>query len=162
MATKLTIVTNPDPRLRQRSAEVSREELALPETQAFLDELEEAMHIYDGIGIAAPQVGVSKRIIVVNLEGHGGAQVLVNPEITQRSFRMADGEEGCLSVPGIFGMVRRHRAVKAKALRRDGTEITLDLKDLPAVILQHEIDHLDGILFIDKVTKYTEAGSSKL
>lgn len=161
MKTSLHILTNPNPLLRKRSVEVTPEELAQPETQAFLDELEKAMFEYDGVGIAAPQVGVNKRFIVVNAEGNG-ATVFVNPEILDKSFRTAEGEEGCLSVPGIYGLVKRHKRVKVQALTREGKEVFFDLSGLPAVVWQHEIDHLNGVLFIDKVTKYTEAGTSKL
>lgn len=161
MTTSLHILTNPDPRLRQRSEEVTPEELAQPETQAFLDELEKAMFAYDGVGIAAPQVGVFKRCIVVNAEGNG-ATVYCNPEILEKSFRTAEGEEGCLSVPGVYGLVKRHKRVTVRAVTRDAKVVTLELDGLAAVVWQHEIDHLNGVLFIDKITKYTKAGTSKL
>lgn len=156
----LTVLTNPNPELRQVSAVVTPEDLASKETQAFIDQLEVAMHEFDGVGIAAPQVGVKKRIIVVHMED--GAKTFVNPEIVSKSFRTITGEEGCLSVPGIYGLVKRSRTAKVKALTRDGKSVEMSVAELPSVIFQHEIDHLNGILFIDKVEKFTTAGQSQL
>ncbi len=148
----LTVLTNPHPELRRVSSIVSAKDLASPETQAFIDQLETAMIEYDGVGIAAPQVGVKKRIIIVKMDGHVTA--FVNPEIISTSFRTSLSEEGCLSVPGVFGLVKRNRHAKVKTQSRDGKEMILDTKDLTAYVFQHEIDHLNGVLFIDKVEKY--------
>ena len=156
----LTVLTNPHPELRRVSAAVTSADLASKETQAFIDQLEIAMREFDGVGIAAPQVGDKRRIIVALIGGR--AQTFVNPELVSKSFRTAMGEEGCLSVPGVYGLVKRCRTVKVKALTRDGAPVELDCGGLEAVIFQHEIDHLDGILFIDKVEKFTSAGRSKL
>lgn len=149
----LSILTNPNPLLRRVSAPVTSEDLASKETQAFIDDLEVAMVEHDGVGLASPQVGVAKRIIATN--AHGKTQAFINPEIIEKSFRTERSEEGCLSVPGVFGFVKRHKSITVKALTRDGKEVTLKLSDLAAFVFQHEIDHLNGILFIDKVEKYT-------
>lgn len=149
----LTILTNPNPLLRGISAPVTLEDLASKETQAFIDDFEKAMVLHDGVGLAAPQVGVTKRIIATNV--HGKTEAFINPEIIEKSFRTTRSEEGCLSVPGVFGMVKRPKTITVKAFTRDGKEVVLKLSDLSATVFQHEIDHLNGILFIDKVEKYT-------
>jgi len=152
----LDILKNPDPQLRAVAAEVSLEEIK--KLQPLLSDLKETMIASDGVGIAAPQVGVGKRIIIVDMQGQPTA--FINPMIIGRSLRKVNGEEGCLSVPGIYGIVKRHKAVRMHALNEEGQPVELNLKDLPAIIFQHEIDHLDGVLFIDRVIRYT--GTSKL
>lgn len=144
----LKILKEPNDTLRQIAKPVSLDELALPETQALMDNMIQTMHTVNGVGIAAPQVGVSKRIIVALIDEK--PRVFINPEIVSMSFRKIDSEEGCLSVPGIFGIVKRARGVKVAALDRDGKRETVKTNGLSAVILQHEIDHLNGTLFIDK------------
>ena len=148
------VVKNPDDLLRQKSEPVTLEELKDVEIQTLIDDLIESMHVENGIGIASPQVGVHKRVIIVD-DGNGPA-AYINPEITARSIRKGHYvEECCLSVPGIWGYVTRHKIVKVRALNRDGEKVALKAKDLLSVIFQHEIDHLDGILFIDKADTYT-------
>lgn len=146
----LKILQEPNDTLRQIAKQVSSDELALPETQALMDNMIQTMHDAKGVGIAAPQVGVSKRIIVALMDEK--PRVFVNPEIISLSFRKIDSEEGCLSVPGVFGIVKRARGVKVTALGRDGKRVTIKTNGLPAVIFQHETDHLNGILFIDKAS----------
>lgn len=115
-----------------------------------LDNMRDTLYAFDGVGLAAPQIGVGKRIIVVD----PGDQLieLINPEI-----RMAEGEqvgrEGCLSIPDVVGVVKRASHVVVAGLNRRGEPVELDAKDLLARALQHEIDHLDGILFTDKATE---------
>ena len=152
----LNILKDPNPILRQVALDVSKEEIK--NLQPLLSDLKETMIASDGVGIAAPQVNVSKRIIVVEMQGQPTA--FINPQIVGRSLRKVNGEEGCLSVPGIYGIVKRHKAVRMHALNEEGQPVELNLKDLPAIIFQHEIDHLDGVLFIDRVIRYT--GTSKL
>jgi len=148
------VVKNPSDLLRKPSESISQEELASPELQALIDDLIDSMRMENGIGIAAPQIGVHKRVIIVD-DGRGPL-AYINPEIVGRSIRKGHYiEEGCLSVPGIWGYVTRHKSVKVRALTRDGEQVALKAKDLPSVIFQHEIDHLDGILFIDKADTYT-------
>ena len=111
----------------------------------------------DGAGLAAPQIGIPERIIAVQERGKIG--VYANPEIIKRSPAMQLYEEGCLSVPGKFGIVERHKRITLRALDRHGRRVELELSGFLAVAFQHEIDHLDGVLFIDKVKEYTQGGS---
>lgn len=153
MSEIFTLLTYKDQTVRQRSVEVVAEEVTTKEFQDFLDKLIKTMIVTDGIGIAAPQVGVNKRTVIVTM---GKAIVaLINPEITKMSESMVETEEGCLSVPGVYGNVERHKTVTVRALTRHGRRAEYELKKMDAVIAQHEIDHLDGILFIDKMTKIT-------
>lgn len=118
-----------------------------PNVQKLLNNMVETMYKAGGVGLAAPQVGVSKRVIVVDI-GEGLIE-LINPEILSFSGREID-TEGCLSIPGIVGDVPRASDVKVKGLDRSGKECAIEAKGLLARALQHEIDHLDGILFIDR------------
>ncbi|MBI4142477.1 peptide deformylase [Candidatus Uhrbacteria bacterium] len=147
----LAIITNPNPRLRQRAEDVDIKTLARLRAEGFVDALVETMRIADGVGIAAPQVGVPHRIIVV-MEGRT-PRVYVNPVITSRSLRSAVDVEGCLSVPGVVGAVRRATSVSVRALDGEGNPVEKKCKDLVARIFQHEVDHLDGVLFIDRAIR---------
>jgi peptide deformylase len=125
----------------------------------LLDDMRETMHDADGVGLAANQVGVSKRILIA-ADGEEIIYELINPHCT-----LADGEllgiEGCLSVPGTYGEVPRAEKVIVKALNREGKEIRLEAEGLLARILQHEIDHLDGILFTDKALRLVDPETLK-
>lgn len=149
----LDILKNPNDQLRLKSKRVSKEELQDADFQLFLENLVEIMEEADGIGIAAPQVNIQKRVIVVNTGK--GTEVFINPKIISSSIRKMKSEEGCLSVPGVLGVVTRNKSIKLKALDRDGNKIQRKYSNLDAIIFQHEIDHLDGILFIDKAEKIT-------
>ncbi|MBU0646589.1 peptide deformylase [Patescibacteria group bacterium] len=149
----LNIVKNPTKSLRDKSKEIPLAEIKSTRVQKLIDDLIETKNADNGIGIAAPQVGVNERLIIVDLAT--GPAAFINPRITKGSVRKMETEEGCLSVPGIFGYVKRHRKVHVKALDREGQKVKIDAKGLEAIIFQHEIDHLDGILFIDKVEKFT-------
>ncbi|MFA5936183.1 MAG: peptide deformylase [Patescibacteria group bacterium] len=149
----LPIVTHPTPSLRVRSKEVDPAVIGTPDFQAYLEVLIETMWKEDGVGLASPQVGRNERIIVITKKGE--AIVYINPEITKRSEATVTDEEGCLSVPGVWGLVERAKKVTVQALDRHGRRVTLDAKALEAVIFQHEIDHIDGTLFIDKVKEFT-------
>ena len=116
----------------------------------LLDDMKETMYGADGAGLAAPQVGVLRRVIIVDV-GEGLIE-LINPEIVSEEGSQCD-EEGCLSLPGITGEVIRPNIVKIKGLNREGEEIVLEGKELLARAFCHEVDHLNGILFIDKVKK---------
>ena len=150
------IVKLPTETLRERSKEVSVEEIKTSDFQAYLDRLTHTMFVADGVGIASPQVGRNIRAIIVNLPG--GAEAFMNPEIVKKSEAMTDSEEGCLSVPGKYGIVQRHKKVSVRALNRHGRRVEFDAKNFTAIIFQHEIDHLDGILFIDKAKNVTALG----
>ncbi len=147
------VLTDPNKELRAPSEKLSASEVVSDETKTLVEDLIQTMHVENGIGIAAPQIGVHKRVIIV--DRGTGPEAYVNPKIVSSSLRKVESEEGCLSVPGIYGMVTRHKKVKVKAQKLDGTTVTLKEEGLPAIIFQHEIDHLDGVLFIDKVTRYT-------
>jgi peptide deformylase len=148
-----TVLTNPNPQLRERSVDVDAARITTPEFQKFADDFSAFMMEKDGAGFAAPQIGRKERIIVINEGKRVG--VYVNPEIIKTSPAMAESEEGCFSVPGVFGVVDRHKRVTIQALDRHGRRVTLQCSGLQAFIFQHEIDHLNGILFIDKVKRIT-------
>lgn len=154
MPKKLTVLTVPDKRLRQRANEVDRMTLAKFRADGLFDDLILTMQEKDGVGIAATQVGIPHRVIVV-LEGKT-PRVYVNPEIMSHSVRSIVDTEGCLSVPGVIGFVRRAKSVTVRALDADGKPVTKKTKDLIARIFQHEVDHLDGILYIDHAIKTSE------
>ena len=111
----------------------------------------ETMHKFDGLGLAGVQVGILKRIIVIDLYDDVSKFVLINPEIVEESDEMVEIEEGCLSFPNQFGKVIRHAKVKVKALDLDGERVTLEAEGLLAQALQHEIDHLNGETFKGKI-----------
>lgn len=130
--------------LRKRSKEV--ESIDNKVRELVLDMLD-TMYKNDGVGLAAPQVGILKRIIVYDIGE--GPKVMVNPVITKTSG-MQTGEEGCLSSPNVFGMVDRPAIVHVKAFDIEGKEVTVKAKELEAIVICHETDHLDGVLFLDK------------
>jgi peptide deformylase len=141
-----TILEFPDPRLRTRAQPVTRFDAALG---TLIDDMLETMYAAPGIGLAATQVDVHKRVIVIDIsKEHNEPLVLVNPEIVAREGE-ASTEEGCLSVPGIFDDVKRALRVRVRAQHRDGTTFERDFEDILAVCIQHEIDHLEGRLFVD-------------
>jgi peptide deformylase len=137
-----------DPVLRRKTSLVPREMLEDPEFQKFLDDLVETMQVEDGVGLAAPQVGDSRRVCVA-VDGDE-VYVLINPKIRGRSVRLATDTEGCLSLPGLQADVPRPAKVIVKAQNRRGETIELRARGLFARILQHEIDHLDGVLYVDR------------
>lgn len=120
----------------------------------FSQDMIDTMYKYDGIGLAACQVGVLKRIVVYDVDyikegGSKNPKVLINPVITKSSKQMVTTEEGCLSFPDLFGYVDRYEKITVKAKDLNGKEITINAKDIESVVLQHEIDHLDGKVFVD-------------
>lgn len=151
------VLHDPDERLRMKSEVVAQNRIQTPEMKLLIQELKETMRKENGVGIAAPQIGVLDRVIIV--ESDDILTAYINPEITQRSFRMVESEEGCLSVPGCWGMVKRHRSVHVKAMLEDGSPVNLKAGALLSIVFQHEIDHLDGILFIDRAEKVKKASS---
>lgn len=147
----LTVLCNPNPELRILSVALSTEEILLPHTQKLIDDMMVTMQVEDGVGLAAPQVGAHLRLIVA--ETPHGNMAFINPVITSRSVRLVNSTEGCLSVPGMSGTVKRHSSVKVTAQDRTGKMIELKANGLLSIIFQHEIDHLDGVLFIDRADK---------
>lgn len=148
----LVVLHEPDDRLRTVSHDIDPSTITSPEMRKLIVDLKETMKLEDGVGIAAPQVGVHKRVIIVDLPDRGPSGFF-NPIITERSFKMVDSTEGCLSVPECSGIVKRHRGVTVEVWNEEGAKETLKVTDLSAIIFQHEIDHLDGILFIDRAEK---------
>ena len=144
---RLTILRYPDPRLHT----VARPVAAVDERiRRLVDDMVETMYAHDGVGLAATQVDVHERIIVMDTsEQHNQPLVLINPEIVKRSDEMAVNEEGCLSVPQIYDRVERHARVTVRALNREGERFELDAEGLPAVCVQHEMDHLLGKVFVE-------------
>jgi peptide deformylase len=148
------IITDGHPVLRKVAKKVDPAEIADPMFQQLLDDMFETMYDAPGIGLAAPQIGISKRIFTVDLQDdddgeNGGPLVVINPK-----FTLTEGEieaiEGCLSVPGMIGEMTRFERVVCVGLDRHGKRIKLEGGGLFARCLQHEMDHLDGILYIDK------------
>ena len=138
------------PVLRQQSAAVARVDDAV---RQLVDDLLETMRAAKGVGLAANQIGVARRIAVVDIgEEDPPLLVLINPVILERSDESETAEEGCLSIPDIFGDVERHAHVVVEALDRDGTKFRAEAKGYKARAIQHEIDHLDGILFLDHLS----------
>ena len=146
----LTVRRYGDPLLRRKADPVSA---ITVEIKTLIADMVETMYDQLGIGIAAPQVGVPVRIIIVD-DGKSGVRTLVNPVIAAQGGR-AVAEEGCLSLPGIFGEVERAEWVEVEALDGDGRPLRLRAEALHARVIQHEVDHLDGILFIDRLDKVT-------
>lgn len=149
----LAVLKDPNKELRQRSVDVNKSDIGSERIKKLIEDMIETMIAENGIGIAAPQVGVGERVIIVEMEGE--MKAYINPKIFSKSLRKIESEEGCLSVPNIFGVVMRHKKVKVKAFDPDGNKVQMSLTGMPAIIFQHEIDHLNGILFIDKVERLT-------
>jgi peptide deformylase len=147
------------PILREVAAELDAEEIASPAFQDFVDSMIATMHEYDGAGLAAPQVHVSKRVVVMELANNPRypdapgvpLTVIVNPRIHFMTEDRIDVVEGCLSIPDLRGVVPRVAEIELEALDREGTPIRGHFKGFPAAVVQHECDHLDGVLYVDRV-----------
>ena len=147
------ILTEPDPFLRQKSLKV---EEVNHEIQQLMDDMLQTMYAAPGIGLAAIQIGIPKRVIVIDLSKEGEKKnplYFVNPEIITKSNNDLSYEEGCLSVPNQFAEISRPDTCKVKFLDYEGKERILDARGLLATCIQHEMDHLEGILFIDYLSK---------
>jgi peptide deformylase len=146
------------PVLRSRARPLDKSELKTPATQQFIDSMIDTMYEYSGVGLAAPQVHESLRLFVAMLDadgrGEGDAVAFINPEITVIGDQTVEGWEGCLSIPEIRGRVPRAQHIKVSALDRHGKRFELELKDFAARVVQHETDHLDGVLFFDRMIKF--------
>ncbi len=155
----LDIVTFPEPSLRLKSKQVTKFDTDL---QTLIDNMFETMRAAPGVGLAAPQIGQSLRLVVVEYtedeeeNAKPKKYVLVNPEIVKRSEEMVTDIEGCLSLPGLAGKVERHEAVTVKAKNRFGKPLKIEAEGWLARIFQHEIDHLDGVLYIDRAEEVFE------
>ena len=143
----LQILEFPDPRLRTRAVPVDQ---VTDRIQTLIDDMFETMYTAPGIGLAASQVDVHERIIVMDLsDDHSAPRVFINPEINVIDEDLGSYDEGCLSVPGFYETVQRPKVIVVNALDRDGSPFTEELDGLMAICLQHEIDHLEGKLFVD-------------
>lgn len=148
----LKIITNPSPILRKKNQAVGSTEIGTKKFQKLIADMFETMIKTDGAGLAAPQIGKNIRLAVINSKD--GPFCLINPKITKKSFRRELGDEGCLSIPGVFGQVKRHKKISVAYYDQNGKKTQLTAQGMMARVCQHEIDHLDGILFIDKAVKY--------
>jgi peptide deformylase len=155
MPKAMKVLQEPDKILRQVAKPVPLGKLGTPEFLALIEDMEVTMKKEKGVGLAAPQIGISWRLFIA--ETPEGNKTFVNPEFVKKSFKIIDYEEGCLSVrdekkKGTWGKTRRHRSVTVKALDAHGKEFEMRGDGLLSIIFQHEIDHLDGVLFIDHAT----------
>lgn len=152
----LPVLQFPDPRLREKAKPVAKDEVT-PELRQLAADMAETMYDEPGIGLAATQVGVAKRLIVMDLDwsedGERNPRMLLNPEIVMRDGRAVSEMEGCLSVPDYKSDVERDARVVVRARTLDWEEVEFDATELEAFCFQHEIDHLDGMLFIDRISK---------
>lgn len=146
------------PVIRGKARELTKGEIRSAEVQRLIDDMVETMHEYDGVGVAAPQVHVPLRLAVIEVPGDDERTraevpltVLVNPVVTPLGEEMVVGWEGCLSVPGLRGAVPRHRKLRLEALDRQGKPYTLEAEDFFARVIQHECDHLDGSVYLDRM-----------
>ena len=150
----LPILRYPDPRLHTRATQVAE---VNDEIRKLVNDMAETMYEAPGIGLAATQVDVHKRVVVIDVsEDKSGLLALINPEIIARSGEQVC-EEGCLSVPGIYDKVTRAETVTVEALDRDGQPFSLDAEGLLAICIQHEIDHLDGKVFVEHLSQMKQS-----
>ncbi|CAM3352613.1 peptide deformylase [Marinicrinis lubricantis] len=151
------IVKEPDPILREKSKPVTKFNANL---HKLLDDMAETMYDAAGVGLAAPQIGILKRVIVLDPHDDStGLIEMVNPEIIESSGEQL-GPEGCLSIPGVNGDVKRHFHIKVKGQDRNGNDMVVEADDFLARIFQHEIDHLNGVLFTDIALSIYERDAS--
>ncbi|MFW6287271.1 MAG: peptide deformylase [bacterium] len=139
-----------DPVLRTKAKNVEK---ITDKTRELLDNMAETMYAAPGVGLAAPQVGVLQRVVVIDIDDENGLLELINPEILMFSEEKDIMEEGCLSIPGKSANVIRSKKVKVRALDRNGEEIEIEADDYLARAVQHEVDHLNGVLFVDRLKK---------
>jgi peptide deformylase len=154
------IVKEPTKVLRARAQLVDVSECGTPEMAKLIKDMIETMYAAKGVGLAAPQIGISKQIIIVAPPDETPIPV-VNPVITARSLRKTLSDEGCLSVPGTWGIVRRNATLKVKGLTPEGKPFKRSCVGFEAIIFQHEVDHLNGVLFIDKASDVQKLGVKK-
>jgi len=146
------------PVLRERARPLDKSDIRSAAFQKLIDDMIDTMHEYHGVGLAAPQVHEGLRMFVALLDedpdAKSEAAVIINPEIVPNGSTIEEGWEGCLSIPDIRGMVPRYTEIRLTALDRAGRTIELPLKNFPARVAQHETDHLDGVLFFDRMKSF--------
>jgi len=148
MAKILPIIKNPSPLLRKKSEEIDLKKIKANELKELCADMIKTMKEEDGKGLAAPQIGENIRLIVINTKD--GVKIMINPKITKKSWTKEWSEEGCLSVPGFYGKVKRNKKINCVYFDKKGQKTKIQAEGLLAFVIQHETDHLDGILFIDK------------
>lgn len=149
-----TILHYPDPRLRQMASPV---EAVDDQVRVLVNDMAETMYAAPGIGLAAIQINVARRVVVIDVsETRNQLQVFINPQILEREGKQVF-EEGCLSVPGIFDEVERSKHIRVRALDRSGQPFELEADGLLATCIQHEIDHLDGKVFVDYLSRLKQS-----
>ncbi len=164
----LSIVTHPNPILNTPSKNIAADVVVQKDMQTFITDLTEAMYKFDGVGLAAPQVGKNIRMFVVDSDALKHTKILkgtvnkdkpfvaINPQWTLLSKKTNWDLEGCLSVPNVYGKVKRFSAIILDCLDKDGNVISLQAKGMSARVIQHETDHVDGVLFIEKAKNLRE------
>src|SRR3989344_3347325 len=151
MAKVLPLTILPSPLLHQKSQPIAVAKITQPEIQQLISDMEQTMKANNSVGLAAVQVG--KLLQLALIETQDGILVLINPQITSKSWLKNEGEEGCLSVPDKFGLVKRLTKIKVSAYNQQGKKISFTAKGFFARVIQHEVDHINGILFIDRTKK---------
>ncbi len=161
----LEVTLEPNPILHRKGRDLVVAELATPEIRKLIKNMTETMYVKDGVGIAAPQVGQSLQLCVIAKKfsplNNQEDLVLINPTWKKMSILKVWDNEGCLSVPLIYGEVKRYTKIKVQTLNQFGEKIEFIVKDFPARIVQHEVDHLNGILFIEKAKKLQKIKTSE-
>jgi len=151
------------PVLREKCKPIDPAKITGPEVQRLIRDMVETMIEYNGVGLAAPQVYTPVRLLIaggeVDQEGRPKLRVLINPEITVLDSERREGMyEGCLSIPGLRGYVERPAHIQVKALDEQGRSVELELEGFPAIVMQHEFDHLDGVLYVDRIEDHAKLG----
>ena len=157
----LTIITDENPILRKKSIPINPKEIQTKELKKLYKNMIDTMQIKNGIGLAAPQIGKNICLIVIQLETIPNIKqifkknlsnvIMINPKITRKSWSKESGEEGCLSIPDVYGKVKRYKKITCTYLDADNKLQKIKVEKLLARVIQHEIDHLNGVLFTDKV-----------
>ncbi|MFB6226685.1 MAG: peptide deformylase [Candidatus Paceibacteria bacterium] len=169
---KLNIVKHPADILQQKTEELTKEEINSEEIQTLIDNMIETMHAAEGVGLAGPQVNKPKRMTIIGshaFEGQGvnlpveesGDLPLINPYWSKLDKKETKQKEGCLSIPNTYGTVKRWKNIEVEALDRDGNKLKFQAQDYLARVIQHEVDHLEGTLFIEKATNIEEVDPIK-
>ncbi len=162
----LPIIIEPNDALHLKSETIDRADLNTPHLQKLIANMAETMYTKDGIGLAAPQIGQTIRLIVISKEfnplNKKKELVLINPQWEKTSIFKNWDEEGCLSVPFVYGQVKRYRKIKVKALNENGKKLNFSAEDYYARVIQHEVDHLDGIIFTSKAKNLREIRNEQI
>ena len=156
----IEIIKMGHPLLKEKALAIEKDRIDSEDFKKFVDELTETMRASKGVGIAATQVGVMERVFLLEVKNNKRypnqentpLYIIINPKITSFSDEKVEGWEGCLSIPGIRGMVERSKSIIMEYTDMDGKTVEKEFNDFPAVIVQHELDHLDGILFTERMT----------